>query len=46
MLFLQPEDSGAYSCEAINHKGTNFATPDAIVFVTQTSPCSEGSFNK
>jgi dystroglycan 1 len=28
------EDSGAYSCEAINSKGRVFAIPDAILTVT------------
>ena len=27
------EDSGAYTCEAINTKGSIFATPDAIIIV-------------
>lgn len=27
------EDSGAYTCEAINTRGSIFATPDAIIIV-------------
>ncbi|XP_048488585.1 basement membrane-specific heparan sulfate proteoglycan core protein isoform X3 [Plutella xylostella] len=42
---IQPEDSGAYSCEAINNKGTAFAAPDSIVFVNRTSVCPSGYFN-
>ena len=29
----QPEDEGAYTCEAINNKGSIFAQPDTIVTV-------------
>ena len=29
----RPEDEGAYTCEAINNKGSIFAQPDAIVTV-------------
>ncbi|XP_052752510.1 basement membrane-specific heparan sulfate proteoglycan core protein isoform X3 [Galleria mellonella] len=42
---MQPEHSGAYSCEAINNKGATFATPDAIVFVNNTNVCPSGYFN-
>ncbi|KAJ0183614.1 hypothetical protein K1T71_000037 [Dendrolimus kikuchii] len=42
---MQPEHSGAYSCEAINNKGTNFAVPDAIVHVNKTDLCPSGYFN-
>ena len=27
------EDAGAYTCEAINNKGSIFATPDTILYV-------------
>nr|XP_037874357.1 basement membrane-specific heparan sulfate proteoglycan core protein isoform X3 [Bombyx mori] len=42
---MQPQHSGAYSCEAINNKATTFATPDAIVHVNRTDPCPVGYFN-
>ncbi|CAH4038670.1 unnamed protein product [Pieris brassicae] len=43
---MQPEDSGAYSCEAINNSGTVFAIPDAIVYVNRTEAlCPAGYFN-
>ncbi|XP_072931305.1 basement membrane-specific heparan sulfate proteoglycan core protein [Epargyreus clarus] len=42
---MQPEDSGAYSCEAMNNKATTFATPDSIVSVNKTDPCPTGYFN-
>ncbi|XP_020802671.1 basement membrane-specific heparan sulfate proteoglycan core protein isoform X7 [Drosophila serrata] len=40
-------DSGAYSCEIINTRGTTFVTPDTIVTVTQqrTDVCEAGFFN-
>lgn len=42
---MQPQHSGAYSCEAINNKGTIFAVPDAIVHVNRSDPCPTGYFN-
>ncbi|CAK1588065.1 unnamed protein product [Parnassius mnemosyne] len=42
---MQPEDSGAYSCEAINRSGTTFAAPDSIVYVNKTDVCPTGYFN-
>ncbi|XP_049885171.1 basement membrane-specific heparan sulfate proteoglycan core protein-like isoform X3 [Pectinophora gossypiella] len=42
---MQPEHSGAYSCEAINNKGTTFASPDSIVYVNKTDVCPSGFFN-
>ncbi|CAG9782356.1 unnamed protein product [Diatraea saccharalis] len=44
-LNMLPEYNGAYSCEAMNNKGTIFAVPDAIVFVNQSSVCPNGYFN-
>ncbi len=31
------EDEGAYTCEALNNKGSIFAVPDAIITITGTS---------
>lgn len=28
-----PEDAGAYTCEAINNRGSIFAIPDALIIV-------------
>ncbi|XP_050360621.1 basement membrane-specific heparan sulfate proteoglycan core protein isoform X5 [Nymphalis io] len=43
---MQSEDSGAYSCEGINNKGTTFAAQDAIVYVNRTEGvCPTGYFN-
>ncbi|XP_037299981.1 basement membrane-specific heparan sulfate proteoglycan core protein isoform X7 [Manduca sexta] len=42
---MQHIHSGAYSCEAINNKGTTFAIPDSIVFVNKSDPCTPGYFN-
>ncbi|XP_052746482.1 basement membrane-specific heparan sulfate proteoglycan core protein isoform X2 [Bicyclus anynana] len=43
---MQSEDSGAYSCEAINNRATIFAAPDAIVYVNRTADvCPSGYFN-
>ncbi|XP_016982302.1 basement membrane-specific heparan sulfate proteoglycan core protein isoform X20 [Drosophila rhopaloa] len=41
------QDSGAYSCEIINSRGTVFVTPDTIVTVSQrrTDVCEAGFFN-
>ena len=33
----RPEDEGAYTCEALNNKGSIFAQPDAIVTVRRES---------
>ncbi|XP_050723887.1 basement membrane-specific heparan sulfate proteoglycan core protein-like isoform X5 [Eriocheir sinensis] len=43
----QPTDQGAYSCEAINGRGSVFATPDAIVVVSgsPTVLCRPPQFN-
>lgn len=44
---VQPNDSGAFSCEVINTKGTTFATPDAIVIIsTPPGVCQSGYFNE
>ncbi|KAL7742847.1 hypothetical protein ACLKA6_012270 [Drosophila palustris] len=44
---MQYQDSGAYSCEIINTRGTHFVTPDTIVKVTpdRNQYCSAGFFN-
>lgn len=43
---VEPNDSGAYSCEVINTKGTVFATPDTILIVeTRPGICPSGYFN-
>ena len=34
---LRKEDEGAYSCEAINSRGSIFATPDTIVYLLRKS---------
>ncbi|KAL5013503.1 hypothetical protein ScPMuIL_007773 [Solemya velum] len=40
------EDSGAYTCEAINNKGSIFAIPDAIVIVRrQSGVCQPPLYN-
>lgn len=31
--FARIEDAGAYTCEALNNRGSIFATPDAMVIV-------------
>ncbi|XP_067659130.1 basement membrane-specific heparan sulfate proteoglycan core protein-like isoform X2 [Haliotis asinina] len=41
-----PEDSGAYTCEALNNKGSIFAVPDAIIIVRrQAGVCQPPDFN-
>lgn len=44
----QPTDQGAYSCEAINSRGSVFAQPDAIVQVKGNGPaiCLPPQFNQ
>ncbi|XP_071582358.1 basement membrane-specific heparan sulfate proteoglycan core protein isoform X12 [Temnothorax nylanderi] len=43
---IQPEDQGAYSCEALNVGGFVFAVPDAIVVVKERgNVCPRGKFN-
>ncbi|XP_041450431.1 basement membrane-specific heparan sulfate proteoglycan core protein isoform X4 [Drosophila obscura] len=44
---MQVQDSGAYSCEIINSRGTHFVTPDTIVTVTPNRHqfCEAGFFN-
>lgn len=45
---MEVRDSGAYSCEIINNKGTTFVTPDTLVTVeepTQIDVCPAGFFN-
>ncbi|KAK2578017.1 hypothetical protein KPH14_008439 [Odynerus spinipes] len=43
---IQPEDSGAYSCEALNVAGFVIAQPDAILVVKEpTGICPKGMFN-
>ncbi|KAJ8950523.1 hypothetical protein NQ318_015267 [Aromia moschata] len=39
------EDQGAYSCEAINIRGSVFAVPDTIVQVVSPGVCGPGYFN-
>ncbi|XP_048238836.1 basement membrane-specific heparan sulfate proteoglycan core protein-like isoform X2 [Haliotis rufescens] len=41
-----PEDSGAYTCEALNNKGSIFAVPDAIIIVRrQAGVCQPPDYN-
>ncbi|ESO88858.1 hypothetical protein LOTGIDRAFT_125410, partial [Lottia gigantea] len=41
-----PDDSGAYTCEAINNKGSIFAVPDAIIIVRrQSGICKPPRYN-
>ncbi|XP_035741561.1 basement membrane-specific heparan sulfate proteoglycan core protein-like isoform X35 [Vespa mandarinia] len=43
---IQPEDSGAYSCEALNVVGFVIAQPDAILVVKEPKGiCPKGTFN-
>ncbi|XP_011864494.1 PREDICTED: basement membrane-specific heparan sulfate proteoglycan core protein isoform X13 [Vollenhovia emeryi] len=43
---IEPEDQGAYSCEALNVGGFVFAVPDAIVVVKERgNVCPRGKFN-
>ncbi|XP_076237455.1 basement membrane-specific heparan sulfate proteoglycan core protein-like [Calliopsis andreniformis] len=43
---VQPEDQGAYSCEALNSAGFVFAVPDTIVMVNKPGDiCPRGMFN-
>ncbi|XP_021927336.1 basement membrane-specific heparan sulfate proteoglycan core protein isoform X6 [Zootermopsis nevadensis] len=43
---IQESDQGAYSCEAINNRGSVFAVPDTILVVKkQPSVCRAGYFN-
>lgn len=45
---IQIEDQGAYSCEAINIRGSVFAVPDTILTVIDNKPnvCPRGYFNE
>nr|CAD7589934.1 unnamed protein product [Timema genevievae] len=44
---IQESDQGAYSCEAINTKGSTFAIPDSILVVNKPdSVCPRGYFNE
>ncbi|KAH9488652.1 Basement membrane-specific heparan sulfate proteoglycan core protein, partial [Bulinus truncatus] len=41
-----PEDAGAYTCEAINNRGSIFAIPDANIIVRRTfGVCRASTFN-
>ncbi|KAH8329979.1 hypothetical protein KR067_012076, partial [Drosophila pandora] len=44
---MRPSESGAYSCEIINTRGTHFVTPDTIVTVNPVrhDVCQNGFFN-
>ncbi|XP_055844274.1 basement membrane-specific heparan sulfate proteoglycan core protein isoform X29 [Episyrphus balteatus] len=46
---MEVKDSGAYSCEIINSRGTLFVTPDTLVTVQDDKPsqdvCPSGYFN-
>ncbi|XP_070207543.1 basement membrane-specific heparan sulfate proteoglycan core protein-like isoform X4 [Littorina saxatilis] len=44
--FARPEDAGAYTCEALNNRGSIFATPDALIIVRrQVGVCQPPRFN-
>ncbi|XP_025082607.1 basement membrane-specific heparan sulfate proteoglycan core protein-like isoform X8 [Pomacea canaliculata] len=44
--FARIEDAGAYTCEALNNRGSIFATPDAMVIVRRTAgACLPPRFN-
>lgn len=43
---IQVEDQGAYSCEAINLKGSVFAIPDTILVIDRNAVCPVGYFNE
>lgn len=46
-FLIQEHDQGAYSCEAINIRGSVFAVPDSILVVRPTGKvCSPGFFNR
>nr|QBP17600.1 heparan sulfate proteoglycan [Recilia dorsalis] len=43
---IQESDQGAYSCEALNNRGSTFAIPDTILVVKPNhTVCPEGTFN-
>ena len=45
---IKPDDQGAYTCEAMNSRGNQLATPDAVLFVSApdvtSSNCPSGTF--
>uniref|UniRef100_A0A1B6EDX6 Basement membrane-specific heparan sulfate proteoglycan core protein n=1 Tax=Clastoptera arizonana TaxID=38151 RepID=A0A1B6EDX6_9HEMI len=44
---IQESDQGAYSCEAINNRGSVFAIPDTILVVKRPDDvCPRGQFNE
>ncbi|CAH1394861.1 unnamed protein product, partial [Nezara viridula] len=43
---IQPQDSGAYSCEAIGYVEYIIASIDTIVVVNGNTTCPEGKFNE
>ncbi|KAG8306315.1 Basement membrane-specific heparan sulfate proteoglycan core protein [Homalodisca vitripennis] len=44
---IMESDQGAYSCEALNNRGSTFAIPDTILVVKPDAHvCTEGSFNE
>lgn len=47
-ILLKESDQGAYSCEAMNSRGSVFAIPDTILVVKSTggTPCPPGQFNE